>query len=210
MSKSLKNAFDPIEMIGAIGLDTFRYFLMREMNLGGDTKFNETILEHRINQDLSNNLGNLIQRTLSMIKKYTGGALPPRVENSEFVALDELIRNSVARFHEQMNGFQFSRALESVFHVVDKLNKLIEENKPWEMAKKNPDQVPAFLRMLLDGISISMLHLQPFLRSKFEQYVQITGLKTKTPFTDDVHELHYNNSLPETWKILFPRIILAE
>jgi len=210
MSKSLKNAFDPVGVIGDIGLDTFRYFLMREMNLGSDTRFNEEILERRINQDLSNNLGNLVQRTLSMIKKYTGGGIPARIESAESKALDEILRNATEKFHEHMNDFQFSRALESIFVIVDRLNKLIEENKPWEMAKKDPAQATAFLRIILDGISVVMIHLQPVLRTKFKQFVEITGLKTQAVFICDVLQLHYNESLPETWDILFPRIALTE
>jgi methionyl-tRNA synthetase len=183
---------------------------MREMTFGNDCKFGESALEHRINQDLANNLGNLIQRTLSMIKKYTGGLIPEKSSMPESDDLDKTIRLSVIRFHDFMNAFQFSRALESIFVIVDKLNKLIEENKPWEMAKKNPDQVPAFLRMLLDGISVSMLHLRPFLREKFVQFEQITGIKSESNFPDNSHSIKYNAQLPETWDILFPRIILTE
>ncbi|MDH4261559.1 MAG: methionine--tRNA ligase [Spirochaetia bacterium] len=210
MSKSLQNAVNPVDLINVIGLDSFRYFLMREMTFGSDSKFSESTLENRINQDLANNLGNLIQRTLSMIKKYTDGNIPEKVTNPENEVLDEIIRFSVIRFNDFMNTFQFSKALESIFVIIDKLNKLIEENKPWEMAKKNPSLVPGFLRMLLDGISIVMLNLRPFLRVKFQQYSSITGLHSEINFPLNSNEIKYNVQLPESWDILFPRIILTE
>ncbi|MCB1147372.1 MAG: class I tRNA ligase family protein [Leptospiraceae bacterium] len=73
MSKSLGNAVDPVSLFNQIGEDPLRYFLMREMNFGADARFTEETLQNRLNTDLANDLGNLVQRTLSMLKKYNAG-----------------------------------------------------------------------------------------------------------------------------------------
>jgi methionyl-tRNA synthetase len=210
MSKSLANAFNPMELINDIGIDSFKYFLSREMIFGHDSRFSLEILQNRINLDLSNNLGNLVQRTLSMIKKYTNGKIPnPDYTLDEYLKIDNMITESSANYHRLMDSFQFSKALESIFTVITELNKLIEENKPWEMSKQNSPKLLPFLRLLLDGMGVSMYYLKPFLSQKFLVFQGISGLESKLNFPETTKDVKFGATLPDSWEILFPRLDLG-
>jgi methionyl-tRNA synthetase len=146
-----------------------------------------------------------------MLKKYTGGKIPEKTpENDDSVRVNRIIADMHPHFHKNMNFFQFSRALENIFQVIDDLNRMIEENKPWEMSKNNTENLPGFLRLLMGGIGLSMKYLAPFLPGKYRDFEEITGLKSDFEFPKSIYEIHYNTSLPESWPILFPRLVLIE
>ncbi|MDH4198751.1 MAG: methionine--tRNA ligase [Spirochaetia bacterium] len=207
MSKSMQNAFNPLDLIHSIGLDSFRYFLMKEMTFGSDSKFTDEALKNRLNQDLSNNLGNLIQRTLSMIKKYCNGNIPPKNPEMDYIIKPaNLLSDASKNYHSCMQTFQFSKALDNILEIIDLLNKSIEEKKPWALAKTNDPELLPFLRLLMDGIGFCMHYMKPFLAEKFRLFTEITGLTVRENFPGKLQEILYNESLPENWEILFPRI----
>ena len=133
MSKSKGNVVDPFKMVEEYGLDPFRYFLLREVPFGNDGDFSELALIGRINSDLANDLGNLLNRTLQMIKSYRGGVVPECVgAESE---LSSMALNVLDRVDEAMNNFAFDEALKAIWEFIGRANKFIDETTPWKLAK---------------------------------------------------------------------------
>ena len=136
MSKSLGNVVDPVALIEKYGPDAIRYFLLREINLGQDGNFSELALVQRINSDLANDLGNLLHRTISMVKKYQGGQVMASEGRSE---IDESLINdamaAVKAFDEGMSTMEISIAIKQVWSFISRANKYIDETGPWALAK---------------------------------------------------------------------------
>jgi len=140
MSKSLQNVVEPNMLIDRYGVDAVRYFLLREVPFGLDGDFSHSALVNRINSDLANDLGNLLNRTTAMINKYFGGVMPPCGELGE---IDNAYRaKSVAMIGSvagHMEDLAFSKALQSIWEIISAGNKYIDETAPWTLAK-DPDQ----------------------------------------------------------------------
>ena len=136
MSKSLQNVVEPNMLIDKYGVDAVRYFLLREVPFGLDGDFSHTALIHRINSDLANDLGNLLNRSTAMLGKYFGGVLP---EPGEETALDATYREKTSSMVVQVDGhledLAFSKALQSIWEVISAGNKYIDETAPWTLAK---------------------------------------------------------------------------
>ena len=125
MSKTIGNVIDPIEIIDNYGVDAFRYFFLRHIPTTDDGDFTWEKFETAYNNELANELGNLVQRVVSMISRYQEGVIGdvPRP------------KHDIQAFHDQMNGFQFDRALDHIWMQIRQLNGYLEEVKPWEDAK---------------------------------------------------------------------------
>ncbi|HSL60876.1 MAG TPA: methionine--tRNA ligase [Desulfotignum sp.] len=155
MSKSVGNVTDPVAVTDRYGVDAFRYFLMREMVFGLDANFTEDVLVARINADLANDLGNLFSRVLSMNLKYFDGAVPPK-DPAAFADLSLAAEagDTVAQFRAAMAGYEFHRGLEAVWQFISRMNKYIDTQEPWHLAK-DPDARPrlaAVMENLLTGL----------------------------------------------------------
>lgn len=136
MSKSLGNVVSPHDFIPKYGVDSVRYFICRELQLANDTDFSEERFQQRFNADLANDLGNLVNRSINMLKKYHEGKVPPLGAKSP---LDEdLIKtalDSFETFHREMPLIMYGTALEAVWKLVSRANRYVEENAPWKLAK---------------------------------------------------------------------------
>ncbi|WP_029898779.1 methionine--tRNA ligase [Desulfohalovibrio reitneri] len=137
MSKSLGNVVRPLDMADRYGLDTFRFFLLREMRFGNDASFSEEALVSRRNADLANDLGNLFSRVLSMTKKYRGSVVPGAAVDE---ALRERAMEAVRNYVELFSRCRFAEALEALWELVRSLNKHIDETAPWVLHKEGRDK----------------------------------------------------------------------
>jgi methionyl-tRNA synthetase len=167
MSKSLGNVISPLVMKEKIGLDAFRYFLLRESVFGQDADFREEALTGRYNGDLANNLGNLVSRTLSMQDRYFKGGVQPL--NEPAPAVDQRLAAAFAQAATEVETYvstlALSRALEAIFRATDHANKYITETAPFTLAKDPAalSRVGAILHNLLEALRVSAQLLAPFL-----------------------------------------------
>ncbi|MGH7963234.1 MAG: class I tRNA ligase family protein, partial [Candidatus Binatia bacterium] len=167
MSKSLGNVISPLAMKEKIGLDAFRYFLLRESVFGQDADFREESLTARYNADLANNLGNLVSRTLAMQDRYFKGVVQPLSEPP--LELDQRLAAAFTQAATEVENYvanlALSRALEAIFRAIDLANKYITETAPFTLAK-DPAALPrvgAILHTLLEALRRSAQLLVPFL-----------------------------------------------
>lgn len=167
MSKSKGNVVDPNILIDRYGLDATRYYLMRELPFGSDGVFTPEAFVERTNFDLANDLGNLVNRTISMINKYFDGELPayqgPLHEldgEMEAMALE-----TVKNYTESMESLQFSVALSTVWKFISRTNKYIDETTPWVLAKDDSqkDMLGNVMAHLVENIRYAAVLLRPFL-----------------------------------------------
>lgn len=162
MSKSVGNVLSPDALVETFGLDQLRYFLMREIPHGQDGNFSYDQAVTRINADLANGLGNLAQRTLSMIHKNCDGAYPQPGEYTE--ADKELLEKAYTTMIEDMrsaaNDFKMHRMLEAIWRVVSDANAYVDEQAPWALKKEDPARMNTVLYVLADVIRCLAISVQ--------------------------------------------------
>ena len=166
ISKSLGNYKDPREYIASYGVDAVRYFVLREVPMGNDGNFSESALINRINGDLANILGNLVNRTIGMINKYFNGYVENKKINEEID--NKLIESALSlknKVSKNIDDLDISLALENIFDLLRSCNKYIDDTTPWILAKdeNKKDRLATVLYNLVECIRISTVLLQAFM-----------------------------------------------
>jgi methionyl-tRNA synthetase len=177
MSKSLGNVVEPRKLAEIFGLDQIRYFLLREKPFGADGSLSHAAIISRINVDLANDLGNLAQRTLSLIARNCGGALPARGTPTDddagllqaAAALPDLMRANIDRqtFHD---------GLEEIWKVIRAANGYIDRQAPWALNKTDKTRMGEVLRTLIDTIRTVATLLQPFMPTSMGRMLDQLGV----------------------------------
>ncbi len=167
MSKSKGNVVNPVSLIEHFGLDAVRYYLLREVPFGSDGAFTPENFVERINYDLANDLGNLLNRTVAMIDKYFGGEVPAfeRGATAFDADLEQLAAATVGKVEEAMDNMEFSVALSAIWAFVGRTNKYIDETQPWTLAKDeaNRPALASVMGHLAESLRIVSILIQPFL-----------------------------------------------
>src|SRR5471030_1749653 len=182
MSKSTGNALNPLDLVGEFGVDAFRYFLIREMNVGQNSDFTREQFLVRYNSELANNLGNLVNRTLNMTTRFAGGVLPAAeiTEDAER-ELHELWTKTRDELIPLCEGFQFHTALERTMAFVTATNAYIEKRAPWKLGKSADPKDAALLRTSLATMAealrlavAAMQHVTPATTAKINSVLGYT------------------------------------
>lgn len=211
MSKSLGNVISPLAMKEKVGLDAFRYFLLRESVFGQDADFREESLTARHNADLANNLGNLVSRVLAMQEKYFHGKVQSLGAN--WAIEDRELREKFTRAEKELEGYmaelQFHRALESIWSAADHANRYIVRTAPFTLIKY-PDKlfrVGEVLHHMLEVLRTLARLLAPFLPDTADQLRDLLNLTAATAKPDAVWGACFGpEHTVKPPKVLFPRI----
>lgn len=217
MSKSLGNVVNPEEEVEKYGLDAFRYYLMREATFGQDADYSKKAMIQRINADLANDLGNLLNRTIGMQKKYFNSEVVlNEVEESFDIEVKELWKNTLTDLDKHINNYQFSEALKDIWKFISRMNKYIDECEPWKLSKDESqrDRLSTVMYNLVDSLYKIAVLISPFIPETAQKMINQLGLDK------DVTKLHLDDI--KEWKSypagnrlneavpLFPRIELEE
>ena len=180
MSKSKGNVVYPEMLVERFGLDATRYFLLRELPFGSDGVFSPEAFVERLNYDLANDLGNLLNRTVSMVNKYCGGLVPVNPAGStEFDAkLREVMEETVRKYEQNMDNMQFSVVLSDIWALISRTNKYIDETEPWKLAKDESKKgdLDSVMRHLVLSLHEAAVLLQPFMTKAPKEIIRQLGL----------------------------------
>jgi len=178
MSKSLGNVVAPAEWVAHYGLDAVRYFLMREFPFGADGSYSHDAVVGRKNADLANNLGNLAQRSLSMVAKNLGGAVP---EPGEYTDADRALLESVTSLLETSRADyavqDFHHALEVTWAVLNDANAYFAEQQPWVLRKTDPERMATVLYVTLETVRRVALLVQPVMPGSAARLLDLLGVE---------------------------------
>ena len=211
MSKSVGNVIDPFSLTDTYGVDPLRYFFLREVPFGQDGNYSHEAIVNRINADLANDLGNLAQRSLSMVGKAFGGVLPAP---GDFTDNDKAILaaadSMIATAREHMKTYQLHQVLNAVWAVVAEANRYFAGEAPWAVAKTDPKRQGTILYVTAEVLRQVAILAQPFVPSSAAKMLDLLAVPAgERDFAALATRLKLGSTLPAP-KPVFPRFVEAE
>ncbi|ABV75314.1 methionyl-tRNA synthetase [Rickettsia akari str. Hartford] len=180
ISKSLGNTIDPIKLINEFGIDQIRYFLMREVTFGADGNFARSNLITRINSELSNKIGNLLQRSTAFVYKNNEGKVPLLTQSVIDKIYELPILKTASKFAEQnillMDKTEINKILDNIINLAEEANIYIDSEAPWNLKKTDPDKMLEVLYTLLEVLRYIAIMLQPFIPSSANKMLNQLGI----------------------------------
>ncbi len=211
MSKSTGNALNPLDFVTEFGADAFRYFLIREMNVGQDSDFSREQFLVRYTSDLANDLGNLVNRTLNMTGRFAAGAIPaPEMEEDPEKELKSLWDKTRPEYLALCEGFQFHTALERLFIFIKSINAYIEKRAPWKLGKSADPADAARLRTSLatmaEALRLASAALRPVMPVATDKIMGVIGAPADGSWSDELAwGTRLTGSKVAAALVLFPR-----
>ena len=208
ISKSLGNVIDPYEIINEYGLDQIRFFLFREVPFGNDGDFSKKAIANRINADLSNNFGNLVQRISSFAVKNNDSLLKP-TENltNEDYDLINILQNKFDEYCNFMNNQQIDRAIKSVLELISASNAYVDTQAPWTLKKTNKIRMEEVLYIVTNIIIKSAIMLYPIIPTSSKKILNIFNYNMDNNKFENFTKLINQNIKINNPEPIFPRIL---
>jgi methionyl-tRNA synthetase len=177
MSKSLGNVLDPNEVVDRFGADALRYYCFREVSFGQDGSISAAGFEARYETELANELGNLASRTLAMLARYGDGRVPEVVPDPALLDGDDGFDGLAGTISELLDRAELSQALDEVWTRVRRLNRYVEETRPWDLAKDeaSADRLDQVLSGLVEGVRVATLLLLPYVPASADRLLTALG-----------------------------------
>lgn len=181
MSKSLFNVVEPNKLIDQFGVDVIRYFLLREVPFGLDGDFSHKALIGRLNSDLANNLGNLLNRTISMMKKYFGGVIPTKAtegdEDGDLINKSREVISDVRKLYDEL---AYNKILQKIWELVDTTNQYIDKAGPWNLVKtdEGKERLKTVMYNSAESLRVLGVLLYPFMPESMTSLMKQLGVET--------------------------------
>jgi methionyl-tRNA synthetase len=210
MSKSVGNVIDPISMIKQYGVDQVRYFFLREVPFGQDGNYNHEAIVNRINADLANDLGNLAQRSLSMIARNCGGSVP---RYGNFTEADKTLLGAAYALIEETRAYHetqaINKALDAIWRVIGDTNRYFASEQPWALAKTDPQRMATVLYVTVEVLRQIGILIQPYVPQSARKLLDALGVENNKRSFDALGEgdrLDPGREIPAPAPI-FPRYV---